>query len=257
MMEDWHGVSGEAPAARTAELVEVIRKLWLLHEGPVHHDGRFYRVHLAPTAPTPPPVQARLPIWTAGVGPVMVRVAGRHADGLIGHPMYTRRYIDELVRPELTVGADAAGRDVKDIALMGILMCSVHDDEELSRDRLAFAVAQYAASRVYDRLFAMHDWTEQQNTIRAAVRGRDHRQIVAAVPDDMLDAVGVACTPDSLPAAVARHVDDYDHVNVVVPPWGLTAAESEESTELLMSSLQPVLIKASAAAPEPSRNRGI
>lgn len=31
MMEAWHGVSGEAPAARMAELVTVLKQLWRLH----------------------------------------------------------------------------------------------------------------------------------------------------------------------------------------------------------------------------------
>ena len=76
MLENWLGVSGDAPAARMAELVDVLRKLWRLHEGPVHHEGRFYRLHLAPTAETPRPWRERLPIWAAGVNAVMVRTAG-------------------------------------------------------------------------------------------------------------------------------------------------------------------------------------
>ncbi|MDN5860522.1 MAG: LLM class flavin-dependent oxidoreductase, partial [Pseudonocardia sp.] len=101
MMENWLGASGEAPAVRMEELVTLLRKLWRLHEGPVHHDGRFYRLHLVPTAGTPAPVREHLPIWTAGVGPRMVRAAGRVADGLVCHPMTTPLYLDEVVRPEL------------------------------------------------------------------------------------------------------------------------------------------------------------
>jgi len=73
MMENWLNASGEAPAVRMEELVTLLRKLWRLHEGPVHHDGRFYRLHLVPTAGTPAPIREHLPIWTAGVGPRMVR----------------------------------------------------------------------------------------------------------------------------------------------------------------------------------------
>ena len=252
MMEDWHGVSGEAPASRMTELVEVLRKLWRLHEAPVHHDGRFYRVHLTPTAPTAPPIQPHLPIWTAGVGPAMVRAAGRCADGLIGHPMYTRSYVEELVRPELAAGAAAVGRDVDDIALMGILICAVDDDEEEARRKLAFAIAQYAASRVYDRLFALHGWTSQQDVIRTAVRARDYAAIVRSVPDDLLDVVGVACTPSQLPARVALHAGDYDHLNVVVPPWGLTPDESQDATEVVLREMRPLL---GPVADEPGTSR--
>ena len=86
MMEKWHGVDGEAPAVRMEELVTVLRKLWRLDLGPVQHEGRFYKVHLKPTADTPPPFRERLPIFTAGVNPRMVEAAGRVADGLVRAP---------------------------------------------------------------------------------------------------------------------------------------------------------------------------
>ena len=101
MMENWHGVSGEAPAARMDELLTVLKALWKLHEGPVHHDGRFYRVHVTPTADVPEPVRPAIPIWIAGVNKLMLRTAGAGADGLVGHPMFTAAYVGGPVADEL------------------------------------------------------------------------------------------------------------------------------------------------------------
>ncbi|HWD05739.1 MAG TPA: LLM class flavin-dependent oxidoreductase [Amycolatopsis sp.] len=238
MMEDWHGVSGEAPAARMEELVTVLRKLWRLHEGPVEHEGRFYRVRLKPTSDTPPPVQENLPIWTAGVNPLMLRVAGRVSDGLVGHPMFTSAYVREVVRPGLAKGLTDSGRAASDVQLMGILMCAVDSDEEAARRRLAFAVAQYAASRVYDRLFALHGWTEAQDRIREAARNRDPEAMAAAVPDEAIDAVGVACRPGELKERVAVHARDYDHLNLVSVPWGLKPEEAEDATESIVEGMR-------------------
>src|SRR3954453_6803801 len=140
MMENWHGVPGEAPAVRMEELVTVLRKLWRLDLGPVDHEGRFYKVPLKPTAETPPPYRERLPIYTAGVNPRMVEAAGRVADGLFGHPMFTPKYVDEVVRPALARGAAKMERDASEIALAGVLICSVDEDVEAARRRLAFAV---------------------------------------------------------------------------------------------------------------------
>src|SRR5919204_4196323 len=105
MMEDWHGVPGDAPAVRMEELVEVLRKLWRLDLGPVDHEGRFYRVKLAPTVPMEPPLRDRLPIYLAGVNPRMVEVAGRVGDGVIAHPMATTQYIADIMRPAIVRGA--------------------------------------------------------------------------------------------------------------------------------------------------------
>lgn len=248
MMADWHGVSGEAPAVRMEEFVEVLRKLWRLHEGPVHHEGRFYRVHLAPTAETPPPYRERLPIWTAGVNARMVRAAGKVADGLVGHPMFTSEYIADVIRPELSAGAEQAGRDSSEIALMGILMCVVDDDEERARRTLAFAISQYAASHVYDRLFALHGWSGAQAAIRVAIKSGDMDTLIEAVPDEAIDAIGVACRPTELAARVAHHAKDYDHLNLVGAPWGVTADESEQGTRAILDGMREQLHAASGSS---------
>ncbi len=244
MMEHWHGVSGEAPAVRMEELVTVLRKLWRLDLGPVHHEGRFYKVDLKPTADTPPPYRERLPIYTAGVNPRMVEAAGRVADGLVGHPMFTHRYVDDVVRPALEKGAAKTGRDATEIALAGVLICSVDDDVDAARRRLAFAVGQYAASRVYDKLFALHGWTEAQQRIREAARARDADAVVAAVPDDAIDELGVACRPSELAGMVERHAHGYDHIALVPPPWGLTPEQNELATEVLIEEMAGALVGA-------------
>ena len=244
MMEHWHGVSGEAPAVRMEELVTVLRKLWRLDLGPVHHEGRFYKVDLKPTADTPPPYRERLPIYTAGVNPRMVEAAGRVADGLVGHPMFTHRYVDDVVRPALEKGAAKTGRDATEIALAGVLICSVDDDVDAARRRLAFAVGQYAASRVYDKLFALHGWTEAQQRIREAARARDADAVVAAVPDDAIDELGVACRPSELAGMVERHAHGYDHIAIVPPPWGLTPEQNELATEVLIEEMAGALVGA-------------
>ena len=244
MMENWHGVSGQAPAARLEELVPLLRRLWRLDQGPVHHDGRFYRVHVVPTDDVPPPLRPHLPIWTAGVNPAMIRAAARVADGLVGHPMFTAEYVAEVVRPELDAATAGAGRAPDDVALTGILMCSVGDDEDAARRQLAYAIAQYAASRVYDRLFALHGWSKEQQLIREAARRRDAEAMIAAVPDAAVDAIGVACRPGGLAERVAGHARRYRHLNLVVPTWGLTPDQVEQATRTIIAEMRGTLLQA-------------
>jgi alkanesulfonate monooxygenase SsuD/methylene tetrahydromethanopterin reductase-like flavin-dependent oxidoreductase (luciferase family) len=241
MMEDWHGVSGEAPAVRMEELVEVLQKLWRLDRGPVHHDGRFYRVHVAPTSATAPPLREHLPIHVAGINPRMVQVAGRVGDGLIGHPMFTKLYVDEVVRPAIAIGAAKTGRDPDEVALIGILMCAVDDDLEAARAQIAFSIAQYAASRVYDRLFELHGWSEQQQRIREAARHGDREAQLAAVPEEAVDLIGVACRPGELEGVVARHAADYDHLDLTGPAWGLDQREQERAQLTILEGMRGVL----------------
>src|SRR5436189_2840137 len=76
MQQDWHGLDGEHPASRMEELVPLIRRLWRLHEGPVDHDGRFYRMNVQTTAPPRPPLREEIPIFMAGVNARMIEAAG-------------------------------------------------------------------------------------------------------------------------------------------------------------------------------------
>src|SRR3712207_2890176 len=132
MQQDWHGLDGEHPASRMEELVPLVRRLLRLHEGPVEHEGRFYRLRVQPTAPVAPPLRTDLPIYMAGVNPRMVEAAGRVADGLLGHPLYTVEYVREVVRPALARGAEHAGRD-SPVPIAGYLTCSVREDSDQAR----------------------------------------------------------------------------------------------------------------------------
>lgn len=238
MMEAWHGVSGEAPAERMAELLVVLRKLWRLYEGPVHHDGRFYSVHVTPTAEVAEPERPSIPVWIAGVNKLMLRTAGAHADGLIGHPMFTVEYVRGPVTEELALGAARAERDAGEVSLMGIRMCSLHENVELARRRAAYAIGQYAASRVYDRLFALHGWSAEQQRIRQAARDRDADALVRAVTDEMIDTITIACRPEEFAGVLADLPDDFDHLDLIAPPWGLTDVEAQETTLHILSGLR-------------------
>ena len=241
MMESWHGVDGSSPAVRMEELVVVLRKLWRLDEGPVDHEGRFYRVRLRPTSDTPPPLRLHLPVHIAGINPRMVQVAGRVADGLIGHPMFTHRYVEEIARPAIAEGAEKTGRDPDDVALTGILMCAVHDDLDRARRQIAFSIAQYAASRVYDRLFELHGWSADQQRIREAARAGDTEALIATVPEEAIDLIAVACRPGELAEAVARHAVDYDHLDLTGPAWGLAPDAQELAQMTILEEMRPAL----------------
>jgi len=72
-MENW---APKERVARFGEYVELVAKL--LPNETTSHDGRFYRAEGAALAPRP--VQPRIPIMIAALGPVMLGHAARHAD---------------------------------------------------------------------------------------------------------------------------------------------------------------------------------
>jgi probable F420-dependent oxidoreductase len=227
MQRDWHGLDGEHPAGRMEELVPLVRRLWRLHEGPIEHEGRFYRVDVRPTAPAQPPIRDDLPIFMAGVNPRMIEAAGRVADGLVGHPLFTAEYVREVARPALAKGAEHAGRD-RAIPIAGYLTCSVDEDREAARTAARAIVAFNSTVKTYEVVHRLHGFEPHVERIRAAWKGGDFGAMAAAVPDEMLDAIALAGTPDEVRERFAeRWAGVYERTLLWPPAFrGMEAVES-------------------------------
>src|SRR5438876_2908064 len=167
MQQDWHGLDGEHPASRMEELVPLLRRLWRLHEGPVEHDGRFYRLHVQPTAPPREPLRLDTPLFMAGVNARMIEAAGAVADGLVGHPLFTPEYVSEVARPALARGAERAGRDAAP-PIAGYLTCSVSEDREPARRDAAAIIAFNSTVKTYRVTHREGGFEREAEAIRAA-----------------------------------------------------------------------------------------
>ncbi len=231
MQIGWHGVKDpESPALRLEELVPLVRRIWKLHEAPVKHEGRFYSMNLTPTAEVLPPTRDRIPIVTAGVNRRMIETAGRVSDGLVCHPTFSSQYVYEVVRPAIAAGADRTGRDPAAVEIVGMLLCSVHDDEEIARREVAAQIAFYAAPKAYAPMFEASGFAAEAEQIRTAFAAGDHVAMLDAVTDDMLDAIGVAGTPDQVRSGIARRESDFDHVALYSPSFKMTLERVQQNT---------------------------
>lgn len=243
MISDWHGLDPEAPAVRMEELVGLVRRLWNITE-PIDHDGRFYRLKFRPIENVPPPSTERLPIYTAGVNPRMVETAGRVADGIIGHPMCSAKYLDEVVRPAVAQGAAHAGRSADEIALTSMVICVIHDDVDQARREAANQIAFYSSVKSYDGMLANGGFEQQAATIRAAFAARDSDAMIAAVTDEMIDAMAVTGTASDVREGLRRYDGVLDHT-IIYSPTHLIAHERVE--ENLMSLIDMVAAERAVA----------
>jgi probable F420-dependent oxidoreductase len=246
MMSDWHGVADDsAPALRMEELVTLLRRIWRLHEGPVRHEGRFYRMNLVPTERTAPP-KRDIPIYTAGVLPRMCEVAGRVADGLCGHPLFTTTYVNEVVRPALARGAARAGRDPGKVELVSMVMCSIHDDVAVARRELAQQIAFYSSVKSYDNLLEVSGFAKEAEIIRDAFARRDLPAMFAAVSDDMIDTMGVAGTAADVRSGLRRYEGVLDHVMLYSPSIMIDSARVQENQRALIAECHPEVLGATS-----------
>jgi 5,10-methylenetetrahydromethanopterin reductase len=191
MNRDWFGVDATHPAPRMGELIEAIRAYLVAENGEsVRYRGEYYSIDADIRAP----VLGRLdvPILIGAFNKVMVSTAGRVADGVLGHGLFTDRWWAELVEPALTRGAESSGRDVADLRRWGWLITAIDDEDPALAVREAkLQIAFYLTVRTYDSLVELHGWQDEVAAIRTAFRSSRPDSIADHVTDDMLWSIAI------------------------------------------------------------------
>jgi len=241
MNEAWYGIPFAHPAPKMRETVQLLQALWAARTGPTFSfDGRFYHIaldnyslaHLR---------RERIPVYVAGVNTGMIGVAGEVADGLVGHPLYSRRYLAEVVKPALARGEAKASRPAGAATIAGYVIAAVHANGQQARREAKHQIAFYSTVRTYDSILDLHGWEAPKQRIREAFYQRDWAGMVAAVPDEMVDAIAIAGTPAECRAQLARYDGLLDEALLYSPTFDLSPARVLENHRLLIETFaQPV-----------------
>ncbi|MGH8914088.1 MAG: TIGR03617 family F420-dependent LLM class oxidoreductase, partial [Acidimicrobiia bacterium] len=106
------------PAPRLKEYILSLRAIWdaWQRSTPLAFEGEFYRFSLMTPFFDPGPIpDPDIPVYIAGVGPHLSRLAGELCQGFHIHPFHTVRYLDDVVLPGIAAGARASGRSLDDV----------------------------------------------------------------------------------------------------------------------------------------------
>ena len=154
--ERWHGVAYGKPTPHIRECVKVIRLITeRAHIGePIRFSGQYYDVDIQGWQRPVMPVRERIPIYLAGVREGMIRTAAEVADGLLGHPIYSQRWINDVVLPSVARGLRDSARKREDFQLCLFVCCAVDNDVAAARRAAAATIAFYATVNTYEPLFA-------------------------------------------------------------------------------------------------------
>jgi hypothetical protein len=122
----------------------------------------------------------------------MLRTAGHAADGVLGHGLFTDRWWNEVVDPQLARGAESGGRDAGVLRRWGWLITAIDDaDPERAVRDARLQIAFYLTVRTYDSLVELHGWQDEVAAIRNAFRSAHPETIADHVSDDMLWSVAI------------------------------------------------------------------
>jgi 5,10-methylenetetrahydromethanopterin reductase len=205
MNESWFAAPADRALGRMADMVGAIRAyLDAPNMKPVHHEGEFYPIDAAIMAPVLGPID--VPIVLGAFNEGMLRVAGRVADGIIGHGLFTDRWWNETIDPNLALGAARSDRDPATLRKWGWVITAINDDDPARAERDArLMVAFYVTVKTYDTLTSLHGWDDGVAAIRNAFRANDIEGMAAAVPQDMVDSIAVyGTTADARDRIAAR-----------------------------------------------------
>ena len=237
MNEMWYGEKFEPRSARKMkEYVALIRKIWASHKGGgMKFEGDYYTLNI-PAYARPYIVRDRIPLYLAAVQKGMLRTTGEVADGLVGHPLYSRKYIAEFIRPNIEVGARRAGRDPKDIDITTLLITAIsHDREQAIRDAKN-QIAFYASVKSYEGILNMHGWEEQKLAIWKHFKTFNLPKMAAAVTDDMVEQIAIAGTPEECREQIEKWKDVVDLPILYTPTAGIRADRVQENHRLIVET---------------------
>jgi len=169
---------------------------------PLAFEGRFTSMSLLPRAWSPGPIPvADPPIDVAAVGPWMLRMAGRVADGVHVHPINTDVYLRGTVHDAVRAGQLEAGRPEGSVQLLVPAFTVVGDTEaerahwrELARQQVSF----YGSTPNYAFVFEEIGFPDTTPRIRERQKAGDMAGMAAVVTDDILDHFVVSATRDHL-----------------------------------------------------------
>jgi F420-dependent oxidoreductase-like protein len=141
-IEDWLGLSYSHPARHIEEYLSVLRPL--LHESSVDFDGHDFKV--AGELQIPDADMVTCPVILAALGPRMLEIAGRLADGTVTWMTGPNTLRDHVV-PRVTAAAEAAGNPPPRVCVG--FPIAVTDHPERARARADRLFQHYAALPSY------------------------------------------------------------------------------------------------------------
>ena len=223
-----YGIVEDHPAPRFGEYVDLL-KAALATENGFEFSGRFF-TSSAPLLHYESSRERRLslPIYGSGLNRIMLEHAAAHCDGVALHPLTgIEPYLQDVTLPAIERGVErgalrttgrTTGRGTGRPALAMWRITSVHPDRAIARQRAAIVLAFYFSTPSYARALEGTGWEGVAATLQAEFRSSvppvDWARIAEKVPDDMLDAICIAGTPEDFVAKVHAVEELYEKAGI-------------------------------------------
>ncbi|MBW3665961.1 MAG: TIGR03617 family F420-dependent LLM class oxidoreductase [Actinobacteria bacterium] len=206
-------IEWSSPGPRLADYIASLRAIWNTwqNSAPLRHEGDFYRFSLMTPFFDPGPIShPEIPIYIAGVGPYLSRLAGEVCDGFHIHPFHTVSYLDQVVLPNIAEGARSVGRSLDDVDMatsVFLMTGENHEEIEKAMEPVRCQISFYGSTPSYRPVFEASGWDFHER-LHAMSRRGEWAEMAAVVPDEAVLEVGVAAPLDRLADAIRQRYGD-------------------------------------------------
>jgi len=204
-----------APAKQMRELVTAMRAIWAnWYEGePLRFEGEYYTHSLMTPAFTPENTEYGAPrVTLAAVGPLMTRIAGEVADGVIIHPFSNEKYIRDVTLPAIDRGLAKSGRSRSDFEISYTpFMISGKDEATFEAEKAAAKnrISFYGSTPAYKQVLGVHGWGDLQIELNALSKQGQWAEMSNLISDEMLNTMGIMADPSAIVPEMKQRYGDF------------------------------------------------
>ncbi len=202
------------PAPRLREYVLSLKAIWntWANGDKLNFQGEHYNFTLMTPNFTPPPIDhPNIPVYISAVGPAMSRVAGEVCDGVRLHGFNTPKYLNDVILPNLEIGAKRAGRSLNDIDIVASNFAAIGDsDDQIRKGKQAVAaqISFYGSTRTYSGVFDVHGWGDLTTQLHEmSLQGR-WGEMAELISDDVLEQFAVIGNPEDAAQTILKRYGD-------------------------------------------------
>ena len=233
--EGWHGQPFAKQIQRTREYVEILRMA--LDRERVDYHGEIYDMPL-PNGPGKAlklmiaPVQERVPIYIAALGPKNTKLTGEIADGIIP-TFFSPEHVADT-RDLLKEGAKEAGGELADdFDIAPTVNICIDDDIDKSRDVMRPLLALYVGGmgskerNFYNQIVRRYGFEEAADEVQDLYLSGTKDEAAAALPAELIDTTCLVGPKD----AIAERLRVYEEAGVgtlIATPVSNTREEREQ-----------------------------
>jgi F420-dependent oxidoreductase-like protein len=229
--EGWHGQRFGRQLQRTREYVAVVRKA--LARERLEFTGETLELPL-PDGPgkalklTIAPVQERIPIFLAAIGPKNTALAGEIADGWLPF-LFSPEHVGD-VRPLLDEGAARTGRSLDGFQIVPSVSLMISDDVAAARDLMRPVLALYVGGmgsrdrNFYKAVVSRYGFSDAAQTVQDLYLDGRREEAAAALPDELIDMLTLAGPADHVRDRIAAY-REAGVATLAVTPMAFTLDE--------------------------------